>query len=328
MTYYSNSYPKHFLTQFFCAILCSTALSLSLIPASAKPKGELIDKIAAVVEGNIILASDLEEAKGRTIRELKRLNQYDAMASSASMDRRVLDQLINEKLIEKEIQKRNLSANDSTIDNAIATVMEQNKLATLSDFERVLRDEGMSMQQYRETLKKQIETSRIMQMVVKPKVKISDEDVEQALKNKLGHSDQDSQLHLKMIFRKKPKASLEEINAIKSKISKGKKFEEIAKEFSQGPGRENGGDIGVISVSDLAPELASVASTLKTGDISEPIDTANGFYLLKCESRKAKEVTTAVREKVRNDLANEALAQVFDQYLVELRAKANIKNLL
>lgn len=297
--------------------------------AAHAQQGKLLERIVAIVNGDPILLSQLREAESFFRAELKRTKQKK-IGSKKEFKRNVLDQLINERLLEQEIEQRGISANDATVDGAVQTVMLQNRVKSLEEFKRLLRNEGMSLDDYRKSLKKQIESSRLMNTVIRPRVQITNAEVEDAYRRKI--SDQPSQwkVSLRMIFKEKPKTSLKRMQELEKEIHGGKNFVHVAQRETEGPGKTEGGYIGTVSPSDLQPELSKVLGKLSPGKISEIIETKQGYYLLQClekmqvESPQAKEI----KEKIREELTQKETERNFDLFVRGIRDKAQVRILL
>jgi len=240
-------------------------------------KGKLVEKIAAIVNGQVILLSEVEETQTQVAMEMKRQKKLDSLEPPQDLKKRVLDQMINDRLISQEIEKNGLSANDSTIDNAIATVMQQNRLKSIEELKKLVQQEGMTFEEYRQSLKKQIENAHLMNRLIRPRIQLSEQDIDSAVSRRVATVPSNFRIETRMIFKKKPQATKESLNRLLKEIEVGIPFERIANRETEGPGKVDGGSIGVVSPSDLQPELGKAMEKLREGQVSEVIETSQGF---------------------------------------------------
>ena len=159
----------------------------------AKPLA--INQMLAKVGAEIILKSDLEAAQKNALTAINKITSNDEkdrnkhkkvktqptkppenIANDPDFEKKILDQLINEKLVEQEINKKNLDATDTDIDNAISEIMRQNQFGNISQLNQALKNENISMEDYRESLRKQMNHSRFLNYFIRPKVNITPED--------------------------------------------------------------------------------------------------------------------------------------------------------
>ncbi len=297
---------------------------------TAAPSGEAVERMVAVVNGKLILYSELQEKTDQFKKEMEHQKKPEVLEPKAGLSRRVLDQMINEILVDSEIEKRGFTANESTVDGAVNTVMKQNRIDTLEDFRRVLRDEGMSLEDYRKTVKRQIENSRLMNEVIRPRVQVSDSDIEAAYQRKLSADGKKWKYRVQMIFKKGGKEAKKKVETLRKEIERGKSFESVADQETDGAGKGEGGLIGEVSPSDLQPQLAKVIEALPEGKISETIETPQGAYLLKSGKRISVDsaLTPEMKEQLREELTKDETARQFDLFVRTLRDKAQIEIVL
>ena len=309
-------------------ILCGGTIAFSAA-AQTKP-GHLVDRVVAVVKGEPILYSEVQEASAALTVELKKTGKDKEMGSIQDQERRVLDQLINERVIALEIKRLGMTVDEAQVDGGVQSVMQENGLKTLAELRQRLTVEGITMQEFREGIKKQMEQSSFMNRQVRPKVKIDAEDVDRVFEQKFGQAKGEEKTHVRMLFRKKPKATRAAMEALAKRIVSPETFVTVAKEQTQGPAKEEGGDIGWVSAPDLQPELSQALAKTATGAVSSVIETDQGFTLLQVVERKVEKPTAsdAKKEEIRNQLFRDEMNRVFETLVRGLREKANIKTYL
>ncbi|MFH1263825.1 MAG: SurA N-terminal domain-containing protein [Pseudomonadota bacterium] len=306
--------------------LATTAFTAEM---KSPPTGNVVDRIVAVVNGQPILLSELDEAKGQFRTEMLRQKKDDEL-KEPEFGKKVLDQLINDRLVGQEIEHRGFMANDAFVDRAIDGVMQQNGFRSADDLRKALRDEGMSLEEYRVNVKKQIETSRLVNAVVRPKVQVNDQDVDAALRTAGTKTEGQWKVDVWMIYKTKPKGTKKGVTRLRREIGAGVPFELVAKRETEGPAKSEGGHIGLVLPSDLQTELRKPLETLNVGQLSDVIETKKGFYLLQVTDRQraTAPVLSIDREKTRENLEKKELDRNFDTFIRGLREKAHVEVML
>jgi peptidyl-prolyl cis-trans isomerase SurA len=288
--------------------------------ASAQASGSLLEGVAAVVNGHVILHSEVSQASKKP----------EITGTEIEIRKKALDQLINEYLVQQETSRLGLTANDAAIDGAISQVMKQNGFASMAELKKALAKENLSFDDYRASIKKQIETYRLISETIRPKVQITEQDI-QAEFRRQNSADQAATLtQLKMIFRKKGSAGSDAkgMERLVRELKTGIPFETVANRETEGPGKGDGGSIGAVNPDDMQPELARVIKAMKPGETSGVITTAQGSYILYCVGREkasAPILNESTRKEISDKLTNDETARQFDSFIRSLREKAQIE---
>jgi peptidyl-prolyl cis-trans isomerase SurA len=313
-------------------------LVAALLLSGAVARAELVDKVAAVVNRDVIALSEVEK---RAAPELARAGQQERdPAKRVELRTRIikgsLDALIGEKLMEEQIQELGLGVTDAELEAAMADVRRQNNVTDDSQFERLLSSEGFTIAAYKDFLRKQMGRMKLVQMKVSPKVKVSEEDLRAAYTQYSKMETGDSEVHARHILvQVDPSAPADKVEAARKKAEAlaeearkpGVDFSELAKKKSEGPSASDGGDLGFFKRGVMVPAFERVAFTLKEGEVSEPVRTQFGWHVLKVEEKRAVDV--APFEQVRGELEAKLKLQktekYVEQYVQELRQKASVE---
>jgi peptidyl-prolyl cis-trans isomerase SurA len=300
-------------------------------------RAEVVDKVAAVVNRDVIALSEVQQ---RAAPELARLaSERDPRKRSeqrAQLMKQALDALIADKLIDAEVRELGLAVTAAEVEEAIADVQKQNGVSDQQQFEQLLAREGYTMKSYREFLGKQISRSRLMQMRVASKVKVTEEDLKAAYAQYSKMEGDEAEVHARHILvTVDAKATPEQVEEARKKAlaiaeearRPGMNFEALARARSEGPSREDGGDLGFFRRGVMVPAFEQAAFSLKVGEVSEPIRTNFGWHVLKVEERRSVGVTSyeEMRGKLEQQLRLQKTEKFADQYVQELRKKAVIE---
>ena len=300
-------------------------------------RAELVDKVAAVVNRDIIALSEVQQ---RAAPELARLGaERDPRKRNEQRNqilKQALDILIAEKLVEAEVHELGLTVTATEVDEAMADVQKQNSITDPAQFEQLLAREGYTMKTYKEFLGKQIVRGRLMQMKVAAKVKVSEEDLKAAYAQYAKLEGDEAEVHARHILvAVDAKATPEQVEQARKKAEAiaqearrpGMDFAALAKARSDGPSKDDGGDLGFFRRGVMEPRFEKTAFALKVGEVSEPIRTNFGWHVLKVEERRAVGVTSyeEMRPKLEAQLRQQKAEKFTDQYVQELRKKASIE---
>jgi peptidyl-prolyl cis-trans isomerase SurA len=222
------------------------------------------------------------------------------------------------------------------VEEAMADVQRQNGITDPAQFEQLLAREGYTLKSYKDFLGKQIARGKLMQMKVAAKLKVSEEDLKAAYAQYAKDEGEDVEVHARHILvTVDPKAAPEQVEAARKKAQAiveearrpGMDFEALARARSEGPSREDGGDLGFFRRGVMVPAFEKAAFSMKVGEVSEPIRTNFGWHVLKVEERRAVGVTAyeEMRPQLEMQLRQQKTEKFVDQYVQELRKKATIE---
>jgi len=313
------------------AIRKSLFLSLLIIvPHTAA--AAVVEQLIAVVNGEPYTLSNLSVyAKTKMGRAFPSgdLNQINAS------DREVLEQFVTDKLLEVEVREAGISISDDEINRYIEQVKKSNRL-TDEDLKIALSRDGMTLASYRASVKAEMEKSEIIDRQVRRKVNITDEDVERYYKlNSKNYRGNERARIRHILLPLAESAPTEQVQTAMAKgkdlykrIAAGEDFAVLAREYSEGAGRNDGGEIGWVSRGTLIPGIEEVAfQKLKVGQVSEPFRTSMGVHIVKLEGREDGGVVplSTVAPRIKEELLNKALQERFARWLkADLRRKHKV----
>lgn len=296
---------------------------------------ELVDRVAAVVNSDIIALSELE---ARAAPELSRLRaEPDASRRSELRTqalKRVLEGLIGEKLMDAQVRELNIDVSEAEIDLGVDDVKRQNNVEG-AQFEQLLAQEGYTLPAFRTFMKKHLSKLKLVNLKVRSKVKVTDED----MKAEYAKLSRDEQLDFEvrarhLLIQVAPKATPEQIEQARLKavalMNEAKKpnadFAKLAREKSEGPSASDGGDLGFFKRGVMVAEFDKVAFGLPIGGISEPVRTKFGWHVIRAEERRASppKPFDEMKDVLRERLTRGQLEKYTDQYVQELRAAATV----
>lgn len=310
-------------------------LLVALLVAGAA-RAELVDRIAAIVNTEVVTLSEVEK---RAAPELAKAEldakPADRAQKRAAVMKRTLDQLIDEKLVDNELRELKVAVTDKDVDAAVDEVKKSYNLNDQQLAEAVSK-EGYTLAEYRETMRKQIGRYKLINEKVRKSVKVSEADVQSEYDRMTRSEGEDYEVHVRHILIAVPRtASQVEVDKARAKAisvsvearQPGTDFAALAKKRSEGSSSSDGGDLGFFKRGTMVPEFERVAFALKTGEVSEPVRTQFGWHVLKLEEirklgvKPLEEARPEIEERLRRAQAE----RLTYQYMETLRQNAVVE---
>jgi peptidyl-prolyl cis-trans isomerase SurA len=301
----------------------------------------------AVVNGTEIKKDEVEKYyRSRVNPE----GQEPTQAEALSLKLNVLDELINNEILLERAKKLNLEASDGEVEDKFT---ELKSPYTEDDFQRQLKERGITVEDLKQELRRQLSIQKLLNHEVVAKISISDQDVADFYnQNKDQFNVREPQYHLLQIKvtpqkdpvirnRRNDDATTEaearrKIQMLLDRLNAGADFVQLALDYSENPDyAPNGGDMGYVSESSLNradPALKAAVMALKPGQFSPAIRANDGYYILKLVARESPgqrglndaQVAQMIRDTLRN--SKEQLLRA--AYLAIARDDAHISNFL
>jgi parvulin-like peptidyl-prolyl isomerase len=322
------------------------AAILVALPAMAPMRADVIEQVLVKVNGDIITKTELEARQVQALRQ-KMSSQVDPEAmkndetlkkSLAEITPMLIMNAVDELLLVQHGRERGLRLGDDQFRQIVAGIRKDNKLEDEAKFTAALAQEGMTLDDLRKSLEKQMLVEQVQRQEVGSKLNITEEEARQYYARHPEQFTDAASITLREIFVEVPASeggvnvakddeAQKKIQDIRARALKGEDFGKLAGEVSDSPSKANGGVIGPFSRADMSPQLQELVDKMKQGDITNPIRTGKGYQIFKLETLKA--ATLQPFEKV-GDLIGEKVAAARTQtemrkFLARLRAQAIIE---
>ncbi len=311
--------------------LLMLALSLGATPARAA-SNRVLDRVAAVVNEEMIPLSEVYQRAAPEIARLERDGMLTEEHKQGAL-KRSLDELIADRLLAADEKASNIEVTDQEIDLAIEDVRKQNNMDAQA-FERALTSQGTTVAAYREKMRKDLGSMKLIGMKVRSKIKVADEDVKAEYARRAKVEESDFEVHARHIVIQVPKgATPEQEEAARKRAQEltrraraGEDFVELAKKHSEGPSKAEGGDVGFFKRGEMVGAFDKAAFALKPGEISEPVRSPFGWHVIQVVERRAGAAKPfeQVREELRDRLWREQMQHHTEQYVADLRKQAQV----
>lgn len=328
---------RMFLASFLLIQLVSTLAPLYI-------SAEVVDKVVAVVNDEVITLSELNEETAELIRVIVKEHPDEPVGAALNQARDMaMNGMIERRLIKQKAKKYNVTVTDEDVEVAYERMRNGLGLDP-AEFKQKLEKSGLSEESYKNKLKAQILQSRLLSYDVRSKIIVTDEMVldyyNENYKAKVGSG---GYYLLQIGFRWPKSDDPEKLSADKQKTrartekvyqlaKSGEDFKSLAEKFSDLPSASDGGDIGVFTLDEMAPFMRDAVAELHPGQLSQIVETPAGFQffkLLTMQDEAAVETAAfdAVKEEIREKLFEEKLKVAYTNWVKKLKEEAYIQKL-
>ena len=286
-----------------------------LMTAPAHGAIETIDKVAAIVNKSVITQTELDarikEVKIITLQRGLQLPPLDVLTEQ------ILEQLINESLQMTTALRYGVSPSDEEIHDALARIRLSRKLND-EDFLLSLTTQGTTLEEFKRTIQRQLTIDNISQGLVRSRIRISEQDIDNFLKSADAKFWISPDYQLSHILIALPQSANSiaaqeaegEANEIYQKLVNGANFEELALAKSDGPLALQGGNLGWRKTSDLPTLFAEMAPDLSKGEVAKPARSQAGFHIIKLNDKRGETKEIVNQTKARHILIE--LSEIVD----------------
>ena len=282
-------------------------MALLLTAASAQASYKEIDGIVAIVDDDVVLASELIE-RVDTIRKQLVANKTAAPADSVLVNQ-VLERLIIENLQLQQAIRRGVEIDDETLTRAVAQFAEGNKMS-IEQFQAALIRDGMSYPAFREDIRKEMLISRLQRGVVNRRISVSDQEIKDLLSSpffKEMLSDEFRVGHILLTIKQDAKeevlqAALKKADELVNTLRGGEDFGQVAIANSSSSTALEGGDLGWRRAGELPSLFAEQVLALKAGEVADPIVAPGAIHIIKLLEQRGAGTQQVDQAKLRHIL--------------------------
>lgn len=314
--------------------LVLSVMAAPVLSAAAATQPVTIERIVAVVNDEIILDTELEQFSLLQQRSLPDVESAAGRKAWEEIKRKVLDQMIDSRLMVQQATELKLTVTQDEVDRGIEEVKRQNQLDD-STFGEALKQQGLTMETYRKTLRRQILEQKVISTAVRSRISVSDDEVKSYYQQNVRQLGGEKSVHLQQIqlavADEAGPQELERKRALAARIvqmaQSGTPFEQLSRTYSDdATTKEQGGDSGWIGPGVLDDNVQAAVVGMDPGDVRGPIRTARGFLVLKLLERKSDvRPLEEVKDQLRKQLYDQQLEKGLQAWSKELRKKAHVE---
>ena len=308
-----------------CVVL--VVVCLFVTGAFVYAQEEVVDRIVAIVNNDIITLSELNEAT-RPYRE--RIDASDKSSAEKneliqSLEHDILHKMIDRVLTRQEAARRNITVSDADIQAAIENFKKQNNLDQ-EGLEKGLEAEGITLAEYRDRIREDILQSMLINREVRSKVIITREDIAAYYENHADAFKGETKYKLRNILLE-TEQGLQEVVA---RLEKGVPFQEAARQYSVAPNADDGGDLGVFDIGNFNETIRDAVLPLKEKEYSDIIQAGQGYQIIYVEDiqETGGKTLDQAKDEIQDILYKEQVEQKFADWIASLKENAHVKILL
>ena len=297
---------------------------------TALAHGEVVDKIAVIVNCEVITQREVErlmEPIGRQYRTLYNKDELPGKLEEAREN--IINQLIEDRLILGEAKRLNIEVSEQDLDARIEET--RRRFESNEQFEKALLEQGLNVRDLKTRFKEQLMTRRLIDQKVGSRIMITPVEISDYYNQHKEEFASAEEVKVRMILIR-PKSegnareALIQAKEILRRVREGGDFAGLAKEYSEGPYAAEGGLMGDVKRGDLLPQLEDVVFSMDEGEVSEIVQTALGYHILKVEEKAPPQTRglTDVRHEVEEAIFRIKMKDKVGEWVQGLRKNAYI----
>ena len=312
-------------------------LNIGILPIRAQAADAIVvDRIVAVVNDDLITLYDLNKTLQPYEENIKALGYTPERERETLFKLRtdLLNQLIESKLTDQVVKRYNIDVSEEEIDAALERIKESRSL-TDEDLRAGLTQQGLTLEEYRKNIKRQLLRNKLVNREIKSKIVITENEIKVYYDTHREKYAGQKKYHIWNIFIRLAEfadestrsLAREKMEAIITQLKQGQTFESLAAEDSNSPMAPKGADLGLFQLDELSTQLQKAVGVMKAGDFSPILETDMGYqiiYVQKIVESDDKSLAK-VKSEIQEILYNEAADNKFQAWLEEIRKSAHIK---
>ena len=326
------------------------AVGCALLLPCLSPADTVVEEIIARVNNEIVTRSEYIRSRDQLKQEVQQQDPANADRAFAEKQRDVLRDLIDQQLLLQKGKDLGITG-DTELIKRLDEMRKQMNLETMEDLEKAAEAQGASYEDFKQTMRNQIITQRVIGQEVGSKLAMNKDDEKKFYEQHRAEMEHPEQVRLSEILiapktPAKPAASRDAkpepqseaeteagLAAAKAKaedlldqIHKGAKFEDLAKKYSDGPSAKEGGDLSYFKRGTMPKELDDKVFALKAGEVSDVIRTKQGYVILLAAEHQMAGIPSLkeAEPRIQDALYMQKLQPALRAYLTTLREQAYI----
>jgi peptidyl-prolyl cis-trans isomerase SurA len=286
-----------------CCAIVAQILLLSPVYSQTRDisvHGELLDRIAAIVNDGLVLKSELDVQMASVTKRLS--EQKVELPSQSVLRQQVLDRLILQEIQLQRAKRVGLTITDEQLNSALQEIASRNNIP-FDQLPTALAAQGVDYKQYRESMRKELTLSTLRQRDVLSHINVSPHELEQYLTRQQNAAAND-EFNVSHILLSLPAAAtpqqLEETarkaQDVANRAAKGEDFGQLAIVNSNSQTALDGGQLGWRKGTQLPQFILDLVVKMKPGEVSEPVRTPSGFHIVKLNERRSGEAPVIINQ--------------------------------
>jgi len=292
-----NTIKKAIISLLICSLLFSSFLV----------RAEVLGKIAAVVEDDVILEQELDREVSAIAKKIQASNTQ--MPPEYVLRKQVLEKMIIDKLQRQLAERAGIAVTEEMLNNSAMDIAQRNNM-TLQQFRAELDRQGISYKTFLDNMRNEIIINQLRSREIGGRIKVTDREVDHYMETQEQVGNEAVQYHLgHILIAVKEAASAADIQKAQSKaddlvkkLRAGQDFTQTALSDSDDDNALKGGDLGWRTINDIPTLFADKVSNMRPGEVADPVRSPSGFHIIKMLEVKGQGNHTITKTKVRHIL--------------------------
>ena len=276
-------------------------------------KIDFLDQIAVIVDEGIIMESEVNLALENTIKNFE--ENEKALPSEKILFESVLERLIMDEILLQKAERFGIRISDQELNESLSNFAKQDGLS-LQEFKIEIEKDNKSFKSFREAIKQEMILRRVQSGLVRPKVLISDKEIENYINSSEGQKLISIEYKINQILLND--GEVEKVDSILEQISQGLSFEEASNKYSRLYETENKGNLGWRFKSQVPTLFMNHISKMNKNDVFGPIKSGAGIHIIQLEDIRGETIKTEAQSLVQHILITES----------EIRSEKQAKDLI
>ena len=272
------------------------------IAADATSQPVLIDRIAAIVNDDVITLHELNTRINTVEQQLRK--QGTPLPAMEELKKQILERMITDLLQMQFARETGVRVDDAQLDKTLRRIADENKFQSLAEFRARLEQDGIDYKKFREEIRGEIISVRLREREVDSKLVVSEGEVDNYLANQAKQSGKNQEYQLAHILVLVPEqadaakiqTSQQRAEQALAQLRQGAEFAQVSAGFSDAQDALQGGDLGWRTTDRIPSIFVEALQKMKAGEISPVLRSPNGFHILKLLAKRSKEVAAIVSQ--------------------------------
>jgi len=299
-------------------------LLASLVLLAASTRAEIVERVVARVNGDIVTLSDFE---ARQIAEVQgaRVPPERVEAYLRENNARILQDAIDDVLLLQRADDLGIRLRPEYIQEVIEGIKKENKIESDQELERQLRQEGMTLSALKRNIERSIVRRQVLSRELENRSTVTEAEARADYEARKADFTRSASVSLQEILV--PAGQTELARSLIERARAGEDFAELARRHSMAPSKTSGGELGRLNRGEMNPALEAAAFALHVGGVSAPLTTPQGLRIIKVLEKTEDTVVPfeTARADILKRLGQERMSKTYEAYVEGLRKGALIK---
>jgi peptidyl-prolyl cis-trans isomerase SurA len=292
---------------------------------------DVSDRVVAVVNNDAITLGELQES----IVGYRQENRQRDSTTDQELAQRFLSRLIDSRLQLQEAEREKIVIEESEVAEELADRIKRYGLQSQEEFERLLREQGLTIDAVRKRLRDSLRIAKVVRRKVALRVSVTDQEIDKYLADNRTRLETGLAYHARHILIVPEGGATDgawesariKADLLREQIVAGGDFAEIARAHSRDASARDGGDLGTMKRGELTPEIEAEILKLDPGQVSRPYRSALGYHLFQLESKESLqgEGLARAKQQIREILFRQKYDTRLEAWLREIKQRAIIE---